>query len=65
MTRNGLPTSTEFTPEALAQAALSDKKRAGGRITLVVPKSIGDCMLVDYPVEQLVDVFRAGMEADA
>mgnify|MGYP003588621505 CR=1 FL=1 len=65
LTRNGLPTTTEFTPEALAQAALSDKKRAGGRITLVVPKSIGDCTLVDRPVEQLVDVFRAGMEADA
>ena len=65
LTRNGLPTKTEFSPEALAQAALSDKKRAGGKITLVVPKSIGDCALVDIPVEQLVDVFRAGMEAGA
>ena len=52
-------------PEALAQAALSDKKRAGGKITLVVPKRIGDCALVDIPVEQLADIFRAGMEGRA
>ncbi|MEZ4626930.1 MAG: 3-dehydroquinate synthase [Eubacteriales bacterium] len=65
LTRNGLPTTTEFTPEALAEAALSDKKRAGGTITIVVPRNIGDCALIDIPVEQLTDVFRAGLEADA
>ena len=65
LTRNGLPISTEFSPEALAEAALSDKKRAGGTITLVVPKQIGDCALIDIPVEQLLDVFRAGMEVVA
>ncbi|MDD4311997.1 MAG: 3-dehydroquinate synthase [Eubacteriales bacterium] len=63
--RNGLPTTTTFSPEALAQAALSDKKRAGGTITLVVPKRIGDCALVDLPVEQVLNVFRAGMGARA
>lgn len=61
--RNGLPTTTSFTPEALAEAALSDKKRAGGQITLVVPKKIGECVLADLPMEQLLDVFRAGMVA--
>ena len=65
LARNGLPVTTTFSPEALAQAALSDKKRAGGKITLVVPKRIGDCALVDVPVEQLADVFRAGMEERA
>ena len=65
LARNGLPITTDFTPEALAQAALSDKKRAGRTITLVVPKKIGDCALVDIPVEQLLDVFRAGMGAGA
>ncbi|HML68056.1 MAG TPA: 3-dehydroquinate synthase [Clostridia bacterium] len=63
--RNGLPTTTSFTPEALAEAALSDKKRAGGQITLVVPKKIGECVLADLPMEQLLDVFRAGMVAGA
>ena len=65
LARNGLPTTTTFSPEALAQAALSDKKRAGSSITLVVPKKIGDCALIDIPVNQLVDVFRAGMGAGA
>ncbi len=60
LTKNGLPTTTEFSPEALAEAALSDKKRAGGSITLVVPRRIGACELIDIPVEQLIDVFRAG-----
>ena len=65
LARNGLPVTTTFSPEALAQAALSDKKRAGGTITLVVPKKIGDCALVDLPVEQLLEVFRAGLEERA
>jgi 3-dehydroquinate synthase len=65
LTRNGLPITTKFSPEVLAEAALSDKKRAGGTITIVVPKKIGGCALIDIPVEQLLDVFRAGLEADA
>jgi len=65
LVRNGLPTTTEFSAEALANAALSDKKRAGGQMTLVVPRGIGDCTLMDIPLEQLERVFRAGMEASA
>ena len=63
--QNNLPTTTEFSPDALANAALLDKKRAGGVITLVVPRCIGECTLLDVPVEQLAEIFRAGMEADA
>jgi len=62
---NNLPTTTSFSPEALVNAALSDKKRAGGQMTLVVPRGIGDCTLMDIPMEQLERVFRAGMEAGA
>lgn len=65
LVRNGLPIDTAFSAEALAEAALSDKKRAGGSITLVVPRKIGDCELIDVPVEQLLNVFRAGLEAGA
>jgi 3-dehydroquinate synthase len=63
LVKNDLPITTEFSPEALANAALSDKKRAGGQMTLVVPRGIGDCTLMDLPVEQLERVFRVGMEA--
>ena len=63
--KNGLPIRTAFSPEALAQAALSDKKCAAERITLVVPRRIGACALMELPVEQLGGVFRAGMEESA
>ena len=57
----GLPTRTEFSPERLAQAALADKKRAGERITLVIPRAIGDCVLREVPVDTLADIFERGM----
>ena len=57
----GLPTRTEFSPEQLAQAALADKKRAGERITLVIPRAIGDCVLREVPVDTLPDIFERGM----
>lgn len=63
--RNGLPVATKFSPEALANAALSDKKRAGTQMMLVVPRAIGTCVLKEIPVEQLAGVFRAGMEESA
>lgn len=61
--KNALPVSTEYAPEALAEAALADKKRSGGNITLVVPKKIGLCELKTVPVAELLPVIRAGWEA--
>ena len=61
LTKLGLPTRTEFPPERLAQAALADKKRAGERITLVIPRAIGDCVLREVPVDTLPDIFERGM----
>ena len=63
LAKNGLPTGTDFPAEALAEAALSDKKRAGGDITLVVPRAIGRCELKKLPVAELLPVIRAGLEA--
>ena len=61
--RNGLPVSTDFSAEELTMAALSDKKRAGDEITLVIPNSVGDCYLKELPVTELTDVIRVGLEA--
>ena len=61
LTKLGLPTRTEFSPERLAQAALADKKRAGERITLVIPRAIGDCVLREVPVDTLPNIFERGM----
>nr|WP_325200423.1 3-dehydroquinate synthase [uncultured Oscillibacter sp.] len=63
LAKNALPVSSEFSPEALAEAALADKKRAGDAITLVVPKKIGLCELKTMPVTELPPVIRAGWEA--
>lgn len=49
----GLPIHTVLSNEALLAAAIGDKKRQGERITLVVPKSIGACMLHDIPLSEL------------
>jgi len=58
----GLPISTDFPAEGLAEAALSDKKRAGDAITIVVPREIGACELKKLPVPELLPVIRAGLE---
>ena len=56
----GLPTTTDLTPEQLAQAALSDKKRSGDTLTLAVPRAIGRCELEKIPVTQWEALIRAG-----
>lgn len=57
----GLPTSCEYSAEQLANAALSDKKRTGGSITLVVPHAIGDSRLCKIPAAELQAWFAAGL----
>jgi len=63
LAKNALPVSAEYSPEALAEAALADKKRAGDSITIVVPKKVGLCELKTMPVTELLSVIRAGWEA--
>lgn len=53
---NNLPVECDFLPRALADAALSDKKRSGGNINFVVPKKIGECVLKKIPVEELYKI---------
>ena len=56
-----LPTQTEFDAESMAKAALSDKKRRGGKITLVLPRKIGKCELHEIPTDELRNFFAAGL----
>lgn len=63
---NGLSTHCGYPADRLAEAALSDKKRAGDAITLVLPERIGKCYLKKIPVSELGDAFAraiARMEA--
>ena len=59
---NGLKTHCDYPPDKLATAALSDKKRAGGSITLVLPERIGKCYLKKIPVTELKDWFDRAIE---
>ena len=57
----GLPIRTEYSPAELVQYMLSDKKRSGGTIPLIIPDRIGHCKIVPTPVEELTAFVEAGM----
>ena len=56
-----LPTQTNFSAEALCSSALSDKKRAGGFINLVIPRAIGLCDIYKSPITELKPIIEAGL----
>ncbi len=49
----GLPTETDFTYDALADAARSDKKIADGKLHLIVPERIGYCRIETIPAADI------------
>lgn len=57
----GLPCSTAFDAESLFISALSDKKRAGGTVSLIVPQSVGNCIIRPTPVNELKSFIEAGL----
>jgi 3-dehydroquinate synthase len=57
----GLPVTTPFSAKALAEAALSDKKRSGGAMTLILPREIGRCELAEYPTDKLEAFIGLGL----
>ena len=59
--RFGLPTATEYSAAALADFALSDKKRTGGTVNLIIPRAIGNCIIVPTAVEELQSFIEEGL----
>lgn len=57
----GLPVKTDYSAEALYISALSDKKRSGGTVNLIVPESIGHCIICPTPVVTLASFIQAGL----
>ena len=55
-----LPTECPYNSSALAEIALSDKKRSGGKISLIIPFGIGNSQIYEVEVEQLEDIFSKG-----
>ena len=60
---NELPSSSPYGADELYDAALLDKKRASGAITLVVPREVGRCDLVKVPLDELKGWIDAGVTA--
>ena len=56
-----LPVSTDFSSEELFDVTLSDKKRSGDDITLVVPSEFGKCELYKTQINSLKDIIEKGL----
>lgn len=46
-----------FSPAMLASVALNDKKRSGDTIKLVLPVAVGKCIMRDFAVDKLANLF--------
>ena len=57
----GLPTTTTTDAETLFHYALSDKKRSGGSVNLIIPRAIGNCEIVPTPVEKIKTFIEEGL----
>lgn len=57
----GLPIRTDYEAESLYHYMLSDKKRSGGTIPLIIPTTIGSCNIVPTPVEELMSFIESGL----
>lgn len=58
LTIYGFDLSCNYTADELFDAILSDKKRRGGNITVVLPRSIGESVLVTFTIEELYDKLK-------
>jgi 3-dehydroquinate synthase len=59
--RFGLPATTDISVDEISRHALSDKKRSGGTVKLILPEAIGDCAIVPTPVEELKSFIQEGL----
>ena len=57
----GLPIHTDCTADEIYLCALSDKKRAGGTVRLIIPERIGYCRIQPTPTENLKSFIEAGL----
>lgn len=56
-----LPVDTDCPAADIYRCALFDKKRAGGKVNLILPERIGFCRIQPTPVEDLQSILEAGL----
>ena len=54
----GFDTACPYAANEIYDALLSDKKRRGRNISVVLPRAVGDCILYDMPVEDLKELLQ-------
>lgn len=57
----GLPTETDYSADAVFNGAITDKKRFGGNVNLILPRAIGDCFIQSTSLEELRAYIKAGL----
>lgn len=57
----GLPINTGYPAEELYTYTLSDKKRSGSKVSLIIPRCIGQCEIVPTAVESLKSFIQEGL----
>ena len=57
----GLPLGCTYSAEELYTSALSDKKRSGGTVNLIIPERIGFCRIAPTPVAEIQSFIEAGL----
>jgi len=55
-----LPVTTVYSAKALYESALSDKKRTGGIVNLIIPRAIGICDICPTPISQMLSFIELG-----
>ena len=56
-----LPVETEYSSAELLAPMLSDKKRTGGTLSLIIPMAIANCDIYPLPVEELENFVKSGL----
>lgn len=56
-----LPITADYSPEELYRCALSDKKRSGETVNLIVPQTIGNCIIHPVVTDRLLSFIEAGI----
>ena len=57
----GLPITVDFPADEIYEYTLSDKKRSGGTVNLIIPRAIGQCDIVPTPVDSIKALIAEGL----
>ena len=59
--KNGLPVDCPFDAQQLSEVATTDKKRAGGTVSFIIPHGIGNCKPLKVSVEDICNFISKGL----